>query len=434
MSFDNLGLNPGILRCVKAQGYETATPIQQQAIPVVLSGQDILAGAQTGTGKTAAFTLPLLQMFSTKKKSDSRLPRALVLAPTRELAAQVGESVQTYGKGLGISSTVIFGGVGINPQKAKLRKGVEIVIGTPGRLLDLVEQKSLDLSEIEVLVLDEADRMLDMGFIHDIRKIIKLVPVKRQTLFFSATYSKEIKELADTILRNPAMVEVARENTAAETVDQVVYKIDKAKKRDLLAHLIKEGDWNQVLVFARTKHGSDRLARQLSNAGISATAIHGNKSQNARTRALADFKAVKVRVLVATDIAARGIDIDKLPHVVNFELPQVAEDYVHRIGRTGRAGCSGEAISLVCDEEVKLLKAIERLIKKQIPVEKSESFNFMQKPEPPKSKKKQTQESEQKNQNSRNNQSSQNNQDKKRNRSRTPWWVKKKRAKKANKA
>ena len=432
MSFENLGLSPQILKRVQAQGYETATPIQAQAIPVVIEGKDILAGAQTGTGKTAAFTLPLLQVLSSKKQSKSRLPKALILAPTRELAAQVGESVQTYGEGLGLRSTIIFGGVGISPQKAKLKKGVDIVIGTPGRLLDLAGQKALDLSEIEVLILDEADRMLDMGFIHDIRKIMKLVPHKRQTLFFSATYSKEIKTLADTILKNPVLVEVARENTAAETVDQFVYHIEKAKKRFLLAHLISEGDWNQVLVFTKTKHGANRLAEQLSKGGISATAIHGNKSQSARTRALADFKAIKVRVLVATDIAARGIDIDKLPHVVNFDLPQVAEDYVHRIGRTGRAGCSGEAISLVCQEDQKLLKAIHRLIKKQIPEKKSESFNFMQKPEPPKSKKEKAQ-----NSNDRNNSNGRDNsqgQKKSGGRNRAPWWIKKKKAKKAKKS
>ena len=423
MSFENLGLSPQILKRVKAQGYETATPIQAQAIPVVIEGRDILAGAQTGTGKTAAFTLPLLQLLSTKKQGKSNLPKALILAPTRELAAQVGESVEVYGEGLGLKTAIIFGGVGINPQKSKLRKGVDIVIGTPGRLLDLSGQDSLDLSEIEVLILDEADRMLDMGFIHDIRKIMKLVPEVRQTLFFSATYSKEIKALADTILKDPVLVEVARENTAAETVDQFVYHIDKAKKRSLLSHLISEGDWNQVLVFTKTKHGANRLAEQLSKDGITATAIHGNKSQSARTRALADFKALKVRVLVATDIAARGIDIDKLPHVVNYDLPQVAEDYVHRIGRTGRAGCSGEAISLVCSEDQKLLKAIHKLIGKQIPEKKSESFNFMQKPEAPKSKKEKSQNSNERG----------GTQEKKKSggKGRAPWWIKKKRAKKA---
>ena len=420
MSFDNLGLSPHILKRVKAHGYETATPIQAQAIPVVLEGKDILAGAQTGTGKTAAFTLPLLQILSAKDLSNSRLPKALILAPTRELAAQVAESVRTYGEGLGISSTVIFGGVGIGPQKAKLRKGVDIVIGTPGRLLDLIGQKALDLSEIEILILDEADRMLDMGFIHDIRKILKILPREKQTLFFSATYSKEIKTLADTILKNPVLVEVARENTAAETVDQVVYMVEKAKKRFLLAHLIEEGDWNQVLVFTKTKHGANRLAEQLSKGGISATAIHGNKSQSARTRALADFKSIKVRVLVATDIAARGIDIDKLPHVVNFDLPQVAEDYVHRIGRTGRAGCSGEAISLVSDEDIKLLKAIHRLMKKTIPEKTCTDFNILQKPTPPKPRKDRS--SDVKAPQPRRSGGG---------KGRTPWWSKKKKAKQA---
>ena len=419
MSFENLGLCPQILKRVKAQGYETATPIQSQAIPIVIEGRDILAGAQTGTGKTAAFTLPLLQVLSQRDLKKSRLPKALILAPTRELAAQVAESVKTYGEGLNIRSTVIFGGVGLGPQKAKLKKGVDIVIGTPGRLLDLAGQEALDLSEIDTLILDEADRMLDMGFIHDIRKIIKLVPDERQTLFFSATYSKEIKALADTILKDPELVEVARENTAAETVDQAVYMIDKAKKRFLLAHLIEEGDWNQVLVFTKTKHGANRLAEQLSKGGITATAIHGNKSQSARTRALADFKSIKVRVLVATDIAARGIDIDKLPHVVNYDLPQVAEDYVHRIGRTGRAGCSGEAISLVCDEDMKLLKAIHKLMKKTIPEKVCEGFNILQKPEPPKPK------------NQKNSDSKSQNQRKSGGKNRTPWWVKRKKAKKA---
>lgn len=368
MTFDNLGLRPEILVGVKSQGYTEPTPIQKQAIPVILAGKDILAGAQTGTGKTAAFTLPLLHYLSMRPQSNSRKPRALVLAPTRELAAQVGESIETYGEGLDIRSTVIFGGVGMNPQISQLRKGVDIVIGTPGRLLDLIGQRVLDLSQIEVLILDEADRMLDMGFIHDIRRIIRMVPQKRQTLFFSATYSKEIKTLADTILNNPVLVEVARQNTAAENVEQSVYHIQKARKRALLSQLITDGAWNQVLVFTKTKHGANRLAKQLEMDGIKATAIHGNKSQSARTRALADFKDCKVRALVATDIAARGLDIDRLPHVVNYELPHVPEDYVHRIGRTGRAGQSGEAISLVCAEEDKLLKAIERLIKKSVPV------------------------------------------------------------------
>ena len=377
MSFEKLGLKKEILAGVIAKGYTTPTPIQEKAIPVVLSGSDILAGAQTGTGKTAAFTLPLLHILSTRAPSKpGRQPRALVLAPTRELAAQVAESVSDYGQGLNISSTVIFGGVGIGPQKAKLNRGIDIVIGTPGRLLDLASQKSLDLSRIEVLILDEADRMLDMGFIHDIRKIIKMVPRDRQTLFFSATYSKDIKKLSDTILVNPKHVEVSRQNTAAENVTQSVYHTSKESKRQLLVHLINEGSWEQVLVFTKTKHGANRLTQHLERAGITAAAIHGNKSQSARTRALKAFKDNDIKVLVATDIAARGIDIDKLPHVVNYELPHVSEDYVHRIGRTGRAGSYGEAISLVCKDEIKLLRGIERLISKKIETKTAEGFTF----------------------------------------------------------
>ena len=338
MSFTTLGLCPEIMSAIESKGYSTPTPIQKNAIPAVLKGIDVMGGAQTGTGKTAAFTLPILQILKEKGKRTSNAPRVLIMAPTRELAAQVGESVADYGKGLPITSTIIFGGVGIQPQIRKLKKGVDIVIGTPGRLLDLAGQRALNLSKIDILVLDEADRMLDMGFIHDIRRILKLLPKQKQTLFFSATYSKEIKQLSDTILKNPELIEVARENTAAETVDQFMYKVEKAQKRHLLAHLIKTGDWNQVLVFTKTKHGANRLAEQLSKGGIASTAIHGNKSQSARTRALADFKALKVRVMVATDIAARGIDIDKLPHVVNFDLPMVAEDYVHRIGTYRKSG------------------------------------------------------------------------------------------------
>lgn len=375
MLFEKLGLRPEILAGVRLQGYTEPTPIQNQAIPVIMQGRDILAGAQTGTGKTAAFTLPLLHFLSSHSHPGGNRPRALILTPTRELAAQVGESIKTYGHGLNIPSTIIFGGVGINPQIQRLRKGVDIVIGTPGRLLDLAGQKVLNLSLIKVLILDEADRMLDMGFIHDIRKIIRMVPEKRQTLFFSATYSDEIKELADTILVNPELVEVARRNTAAENVDQVVYHVPKARKRELLSKLIKVGNWNQVLVFTKTKHGANRLAKQLGIDGITAVAIHGNKSQGARTKALADFKACKVSVLVATDIASRGLDIDRLPHVVNYELPHVSEDYVHRIGRTGRAGCSGKAVSLVTEDEMQLLRAIERLIKKSIPVKSAEGFS-----------------------------------------------------------
>jgi ATP-dependent RNA helicase RhlE len=379
MSFENLGLRPEILNGVKFQGYTKPTPIQRQAIPVIIEGRDILAGAQTGTGKTAAFTLPLLHILTTQDHLGGHHPRALVLTPTRELAAQVGESIETYGQGLRIRSSVIFGGVPINPQIKQLRKGVSIVIATPGRLLDLISQKVLDLSHIEVLILDEADRMLDMGFIHDIRKIIRMVPKKRQTLFFSATYSKEIKALSDTILFKPKLVEVARQNAPAENVDQCVYRVPKSRKCALLSHIISEGNWNQVLVFTRTKHGANRLARQLEKNGIMAAAIHGNKSQSARTLALANFKAYKVSVLVATDIASRGLDIDRLPHVVNYDMPHVAQDYVHRIGRTGRAGSRGESISLVTDEEAILLRAIERLIKKVIPVKRIEGFSLSEK-------------------------------------------------------
>ncbi len=367
MSFDELGLQAELLRAIDAQGYTRPTPIQAQAIPVVLQGRDVLAGAQTGTGKTAAFTLPVLQLLSGRERRG-KAPRALVLTPTRELAAQVGESVVTYGEHLALRSTVIFGGVGINPQKDALRRGVDVLVATPGRLLDHAGQGTIDLSAVEILVLDEADRMLDMGFIHDIRKVLKLLPRQRQNLLFSATYSDDIKRLADGLLHQPALIEVARRNTAAQTVTQHVYRADKDLKRDLLIYLIDEGNWFQVLVFTRTKHGANRLAEQLNRAGIGAAAIHGNKSQGARTKALAGFKDGSLRVLVATDIAARGLDIDKLPHVVNYELPNVAEDYVHRIGRTGRAGESGAAISLVGQDEVKLLKGIQRLIKRDIEV------------------------------------------------------------------
>ena len=369
MSFESLGLMAELLRAVSDKGYSVPSPIQQQAIPLILEGRDIMGGAQTGTGKTAGFTLPLLQrLMETSTPQNGRRPlRALVLTPTRELAAQVHESVENYGKHLPLKSTVVFGGVSINPQKQKLVKGVDILVATPGRLLDHVGQRSVDLSKIDILVLDEADRMLDMGFIRDIRKVLALLPKERQTLLFSATFSNEIKQLANDLLKTPALVEVARENTAAESVSQVVHPVDKVRKRELLSALIGGNDWQQVLVFTRTKHGANRLAEQLNTDGITAAAIHGNKSQGARTRALADFKASKVRVLVATDIAARGIDIDQLPHVVNYELPNVAEDYVHRIGRTGRAGNEGEAMSLVCVDELKLLKDIERLIKRDIP-------------------------------------------------------------------
>ncbi|HEY8385147.1 MAG TPA: ATP-dependent RNA helicase RhlE [Porticoccaceae bacterium] len=369
MLFSELGLSAELLRAVSEQGYTQPTPIQAQAIPIVLKGGDVLAGAQTGTGKTAGFTLPLLQRLS-RSAAPAKGPRpvrALVLTPTRELAAQVGESVTTYGKYLPLRSAVIFGGVNINPQIAVLRRGVDILVATPGRLLDHVQQKTLDLSQVEILVLDEADRMLDMGFIHDIRKVLALLPRQRQNLLFSATFSDEIKALADRLLDRPALIEVARRNTAAETVAQVVHPVDRERKRELLSFLIGSNDWRQVLVFTRTKHGANRLAEQLDKDGITAAAIHGNKSQGARTRALADFKSGAIRVLVATDIAARGLDIDQLPRVVNFELPNVAEDYVHRIGRTGRAGNEGEALSLVCVDEHKLLRDIERLINRQLP-------------------------------------------------------------------
>lgn len=376
MSFSTLGLSKPILRAIDEQGYTTPTPIQKQAIPIVLAKKDVLAGAQTGTGKTAGFTLPLLQLLSDMPKQNGK-PKvsALILTPTRELAAQVAESVHTYGKYLPFKSTVIFGGVGSNPQIDKLKRGVDIVIATPGRLLDLASQGHINLSTVDFFVLDEADRMLDMGFIHDIKKILALLPKKRQNLLFSATFSDEIKTLADRLLNNPELIEVARRNTSSESVTQHIYPVDRERKRELLSHLISDNNWKQVLVFTRTKHGANRLAEQLGKDGIPAAAIHGNKSQSARTKALADFKLNKVRVLVATDIAARGIDIDQLPHVVNYELPNVPEDYVHRIGRTGRAGNEGEAISLVCVDEIKLLRDIERLIKKEIPKVKEPGFD-----------------------------------------------------------
>jgi ATP-dependent RNA helicase RhlE len=369
MSFESLGLSADILRAVSEKGYTTPTPIQLQAIPPILEGKDLMGGAQTGTGKTAGFTLPLLQRLMEARKSNSskRPIRALVLTPTRELAAQVGESIADYGKHLPLRSTVIFGGVKINPQIQKLRQGVDILIATPGRLLDHVSQKTIDLSQVDILVLDEADRMLDMGFIHDIRKVLTIVPKDKQTLLFSATFSSDIKRLANGLLKSPTLIEVARENTTAESISQVVHPVDKKRKRELLSFLIGSNNWHQVLVFTRTKHGANKLTEQLNTDGITAAAIHGNKSQGARTKALANFKSNAIQVLVATDIAARGIDINQLPHVVNFELPNVPEDYVHRIGRTGRAGSEGEAMSLVCVDELKLLKGIEHLIKSDIP-------------------------------------------------------------------
>ncbi len=367
-TFSNLGLAEPILRAIADAGYTTPTPIQAQAIPQVIAGGDLLAAAQTGTGKTAGFTLPVLHMLQGHKPANQRAgaPRCLVLTPTRELAAQVEESVQTYGKYLPLKSLVIFGGVGINPQIDALRRKVDILVATPGRLLDHAGQKTVDLSAVEILVLDEADRMLDMGFIHDIRKVLALLPAKRQNLLFSATFSDEIRALADRLLDNPRCIEVARRNTASEMVTQAVHRVAQPHKREALSHLIKTHEWPQVLVFTRTKHGANKLAEYLEKNGIGAAAIHGNKSQSARTKALSQFKDGSLPVLVATDIAARGLDIDELPQVVNFELPNVPEDYVHRIGRTGRAGASGAAVSLVDDEEVKLLRGIEKLIKRKI--------------------------------------------------------------------
>ncbi|QEM92410.1 ATP-dependent RNA helicase RhlE [Kosakonia radicincitans] len=369
MSFDALGLNPEILRAVAEQGYVQPTPIQQQAIPAVLQGRDLMASAQTGTGKTAGFTLPLLQLLVQKEPhAKGRRPvRALILTPTRELAAQIGENVRDYSQYLNIRSLVVFGGVSINPQMMKLRGGVDVLIATPGRLLDLEHQNALKLDSVEILVLDEADRMLDMGFIHDIRRVLAKLPQRRQNLLFSATFSDDIKALAEKLLHNPLEIEVARRNTASEQVAQHVHFVDKKRKRELLSQMIGQGNWQQVLVFTRTKHGANHLAEQLNKDGITSAAIHGNKSQGARTRALADFKSGDIRVLVATDIAARGLDIEELPHVVNYELPNVPEDYVHRIGRTGRAAATGEALSLVCVDEHKLLRDIERLLKKEIP-------------------------------------------------------------------
>ncbi len=376
MSFQNLGLSKPILKAVAEQGYENPTPIQAKAIPLILEQKDVLAGAQTGTGKTAGFTLPMLELLTnTKIQKGKHQIRALVLTPTRELAAQVHQNVETYSKYLPFTSAVVFGGVGINPQKAKIKKGVDILIATPGRLLDLVGQNSLDLSKVEFFVLDEADRMLDMGFIHDIKKVLAIIPKNRQNLLFSATFSNDIKRLADNLLNEPTLIEVARRNTSAESIAQAVYFVDKGRKKELLAHLILKENWKQVLVFTRTKHGANKLVKQLDYDGIQAAAIHGNKSQGARTKALADFKDKSISVLVATDIAARGIDIDQLPHVVNYELPNISEDYVHRIGRTGRAGNTGEAISLVCVDELDYLKGIEKLIKKDIKKVYEEGFD-----------------------------------------------------------
>ncbi|GAP65906.1 atp-dependent rna helicase protein [Mizugakiibacter sediminis] len=366
MHFSDLGLDAGLLRTLAEEGYAAPTPIQAQAIPLVLAGRDLLAAAQTGTGKTAAFALPLLQRLAASPAA-ARRPRALVLVPTRELAAQVAEAMRVYGRHLALRVGEVYGGVGMQPQVERFRRGLDVVVATPGRLLDHLAQRTVDLSAIGILVLDEADRMLDMGFIRDIRKLLDALPARRQNLLFSATFSDEIRALAQGLLRDPASIEVAPRNTAAERVAQRAHPVDKMRKAALLAHLIAGGDWRQVLVFTRTKHGANRLAAQLERAGISAAAIHGNKSQGARTRALADLKAGRVRALVATDIAARGIDIDQLPHVVNYELPNVPEDYVHRIGRTGRAGAGGEAISLVSADERDYLRAIQKLLRAEIP-------------------------------------------------------------------
>jgi len=380
MSFAELGLSAELLRAVAEQGYVTPTPIQQQAIPAILARRDIMGSAQTGTGKTAAFTLPMLQLFAPQAStspSPARHPiRALILAPTRELAQQVEESVRTYGKFIPLRTAIVYGGVNIDPQIKQLHAGVEILVATPGRLLDHVHQRTVNLSRVEILVLDEADRMLDMGFLPDIKRILALLPPRRQNLLFSATFSDDIRGLADQLLNAPVRIEVARRNAAAETVTHVAYPVAEARKRALLSHLIKAKDMRQALVFTRTKHGANRLANQLLRDGIDATAIHSNKTQAAREQALADFKAGKVRVLVATDVAARGLDIEDLPHVINYELPYVAEDYVHRIGRTGRAGLSGEAISLVSPDEQKYLADIEKLLKRTITRESVADFDY----------------------------------------------------------
>jgi len=378
MTFDDLNLAPAIMKAVREQGYETPTPIQAQAIPAVLAGQDLLAGAQTGTGKTAAFTLPLLhrlsQQAAPKSKFGGKGVRALVLTPTRELAAQVEESIRQYGKYLDLNSTVVFGGVGMNPQIDRIKRGVDFLVATPGRLLDLQQQGFLDLSTVEVLVLDEADRMLDMGFIHDVKKILALVPKDKQSLLFSATFSDEIRELAATLLKDPQSIQVTPRNTTVQRISQVIHPVGRTKKKQVLLHIIQQNNWSQVLVFTRTKFGANNVAEFLTKNGVNAMALHGNKSQSARTQALSGFKSGDIRALVATDIAARGIDIDDLPHVVNYEIPNVPEDYVHRIGRTGRAGASGEAVSLVCMDEEGFMMEIERFTKQDIPVQLLEGF------------------------------------------------------------
>ena len=383
MSFSDLGLLPELLRAVADKGYDTPSPIQLQAIPAVLAGRDVLAGAQTGTGKTAGFVLPILQRLAADAANAAgRAPRALVLTPTRELAAQVAQSARDYGKYMPLRTYQVFGGVSINPQISALRAGCDILVATPGRLLDLAQQRALDLSKIQVLVLDEADRMLDMGFIHDIRRIIKLLPQKRQNLLFSATYSDDIRGLAERLLHNPLSVQVAARNAPIELVEQRAYRVQKEQKRHLLVHLIQENQWRQVLIFTRTKHGANRLAQQLEGAGIQAAAIHGNKSQAARVKALDLFKAGKVTCLVATEVAARGLDIKELPQVVNYELPNVPEDYVHRIGRTGRAGSAGEAVSLVSSDESGLLRDIERVLRRSIPTLPTPVFKIVESSSP----------------------------------------------------
>ena len=378
MNFDDLKLAPAILKAVREQGYETPTPIQAQAIPAVLEGQDLLAGAQTGTGKTAAFTLPMLHKLAMSRSTPNKHGvfgiRALVLTPTRELAAQVEESVRVYGKYLQLTSAVIFGGVGMNPQIDRLRNGVDILVATPGRLLDLQQQGFLDLSTVQILVLDEADRMLDMGFVHDVKKILALVPREKQSLLFSATFSEEIRDLANGLLRNPQSIQVTPSNTTVESITQVVHPVGRGKKKALLAHIIEAHAWSQVLVFTRTKFGANNVAEFLNKHGITAMALHGNKSQTARTQALAGFKSGDIRALVATDIAARGIDIDELPHVVNYDIPNISEDYVHRIGRTGRAGATGEAVSLVSLDEQGFMRDIERFTGQAVPVQAIEGF------------------------------------------------------------
>lgn len=381
MSFKDLGLSAALLKAVDKKGYSEPSPIQEKAIPLILERKDVLASAQTGTGKTAGFTLPILQLLAEKQPERRRQIRTLILTPTRELAAQIHENVKEYGEFLDIRSTVIFGGVNQSPQVRTLRQGVDILIATPGRLLDLHNQKVLSLAHVEILVLDEADRMLDMGFLRDIKKILALIPSRRQNLLFSATFSKDIKRLAGEFLHNPVLVEATPENTTAEMVSHKIYLVDKGNKNDLTIKLIKEGDWTQVLIFTRTKHGANKLSKKLEQSGLSSAAIHGNKTQNARTKALSGFKDGDIRVLVATDIAARGLDIPLLPHVINYELPNVPEDYVHRIGRTGRAGASGEAISLVGIDERVYLRDIEKLLDQKLPSEIIEGFEPTDKPE-----------------------------------------------------